>query len=249
MVRRHHALFTTVLLLLLGGFQVALGEDKPTSKDLGEIRPPGGAPLRVSERGTEISASYLKKASQRLEAVPADDFDKWIAELERIMGQKLEGDLARQACRTYFVTRLSVAFDELEWNARAAEVLFRRARTLPPAEAKAWKEAFEALLKKEIGQTETTNSAGGPAYAVPLVLVPVEALHEGEKYSGERARKYRARLKQLTAEDVSLWKGQVDRFGGTDLDAAINIVLLDGCFNKEHFQRDKLKAAIASRKK
>ncbi|MBO0700061.1 MAG: hypothetical protein J2P46_16805 [Zavarzinella sp.] len=248
-MRRDPTLSVAILFVFLGDIAVAPGDDKSAPKDLGDIRPPGGAPLRVSERGREISVDYSKKASKRLESAPAADLDKWIAELERIMGQKLEGDVARQACRTYFVTRLSVAFDELEWNARAAEKLFRRARTLPPAEAKAWKEAFEALLKKEIGQTDTTNSAGGPAYAVPLVLVPVEALHEGEKYSAERARKYRGRLKQLTAEDVSLWKDQVDRFGGTDLDAAMNIVLLEGFFDKEHFQRDKLKAAVEARKK
>ena len=85
--------------------------------------------------------------------------------------------------------------------------------------------------------------------AVPLVLIPVDALYEGQKYSPERAKKYLARLKQLTADDVSLWKDKVDEFGGTRLDAAMNIILLDDYFDKEKFQRDKFKAAIEARKK
>ena len=123
------------------------------------------------------------------------------------------------------------------------------AELAPASEAKVWKKAFEALLKKEIGQTDTTIHDGGPAYAVPPVLIPVVALHEGQKYSVERGKKYLARLKQLTADDVSLWKDKVDKFGGTKLDAAVNIILLDDYFDKEQFQRDKFKAAIGARKK
>jgi hypothetical protein len=40
----------------------------------------------------------------------------------------------------------------------------------------------------------------------------------------------------------------VDKFGGTKLDAAVNIILLDGYFDKEQFQRDKFKAAIGAGK-
>ena len=245
------ALITGVLLVLfLGGITVAQGDGKPTSKDLGKIQPPGGVPLRVSAGpGTEISVDYLKKAAKRLEAVPADDLEKWVVELERIMDEKLKDGVPspRQACRTDFVTRVSVAFDDLEWNAKTADDLFKRARTMPASEAKAWKEAFEVLLKKEIGQTDTTSHAGGPAWAVPLVLIPVDALHEGQKYSPERGKKYRARLKQLTAEDVSFWRDKVDQFRGTHLDAAVNVILLDDYFEKEKFQRDKFKAAVGAR--
>jgi hypothetical protein len=131
------------------------------------------------------------------------------------------------------VIRLSVAFDDLMCNAKAANKLYKRAQTMPPAEAKVWKEAFEAVLKKKIGQTDTTVLDGGPAWAVPLVLIPVDALHEGQKYSAERGKKYRARLKQLTADDVTLWKDKVDAFGGTKLDAAVNIILLDDCTFRE----------------
>ena len=135
---------------------------------------------------------------------------------------------------------MSVAFDGLKWNAKTADNLFQRAQTLPASEAKVWKEAFEALLKKEIGQTDTSNYAGGPAWAVPLVLIPVDALHEGQKYSAERAKKYLARLKQLTADDVSLWKDKVDECGGTRLDAAMNIILLDDYFDKEKFHHHRI---------
>jgi hypothetical protein len=192
----------------------------------------------------------LNKVRKRLEAVPKEDLEKWVVELERIMDTKLKDGVpsARQVCRTDFVIHLSVAFDDLQWNAKPADDLFKRAQTMPASEAKVWKEAFEALLKKEIGQTDTTNYAGGPAWAVPLVLIPVEALHEGQKYSAERGQKYRARLKELTADDVSLWKDKVDKFGGTKLDAAVNIILLDDYFDKEQFQRDKFKAAIGAGK-
>ena len=248
-MRHSPTLFPAVLLLLfLGGIHVVRGDDKPTSNDLGKIQPPGGVPLPLGEPGTPITVDFGSKAKKRLEAAPEKDLDKWLVELERIMDKKLDGGLAKQACRTYFVTRMSVAFDDLKWNAKAADNLFQRARTMPATEAKVWKEAFEALLKKEIGQTATTNYAGGPAYAVPLVLIPIDALHEGQKYSAERGKKYLARLKQLTAEDVSLWKDKVDKFGGTKLDAAVNIILLDDYFDKELFKRDKFKAAIGAGK-
>jgi len=146
------------------------------------------------------------------------------------------------------VTPVSVAFDGLKWKAKAAEALFQGAQSMPASEAKVWKEAFEVLLKKEIGQTDTSNYAGGPAWAVPLVLIPVAALREGQKYSAERAKKYLARMKQLTADDVSLGRDKVDEFGGTKLDAAMNIILLDDYFDKDKFQRDKFKAAIGARK-
>ena len=230
-MRRGLILVPAVLLLFfLGGMHVARGDDRPTSNDLGKIQPPGGLPLPLGEPGTPITVDFGRKARKRLEAAPVRDLDKWLVELERIMDKELDGGLAKQACRTYFVTRMSVAFDDLKWNAKAADNLLRRARTMPATEARVWKEAFEALLKKEIGQTATTNYDGGPAYAVPLVLIPIDALHEREKYSAERGKKYLARLKQLTAEDVSLWKGKVDKFGGTKLDAAVNIVLLNEYF-------------------
>ena len=248
-MRHSPTLFTAVLLLLLlGGIHVAQGDDKPTSNDLGNIQPPGGTPLPIVGPKGELTVEGGNKVRKRLEAAPAEALDKWVVELERIMDQKLEGDLAKQACRTYFVTRMSVAFDDLKWNAKAADNLFQRAQTMPSSEAKVWKKAFEALLKKEIGQTATTYKDGGPAFAVPLVLISVKALHEGHKYSVERGQKYLARLKQLTADDVSLWKDKVDKFGGTKLDAAINIILLDDYFDKEQFQRDKFKAAIGARK-
>jgi hypothetical protein len=198
----------------------------------------------------EYTVDGLNKARKRLEAVPKEDLEKWVVELERIMDTKLKDGFPsmRQVCRTDFVIHLSVAFDDLKWNAKTADDLFKRAQTMPASEAKVWKEAFEALLRKEIGQTDTTNLAGGPAWAVPLVLIPVDALHEGQKYSAERAKKYLARLKQLTAEDVSLWKGKVDQFGGTELNAAVNIILLDDYFDKEQFQRVKFQAAIGAGK-
>lgn len=241
-------LLTAALILFPGCIHRAQGDDKPASNRLGKIQPPGGVPLDFGRPGTPIKADALKQAARRLESAPAEDLDKWVAELERIMGGKLDGELSKQACRTCFVSRMSVAFDDLAWNAKAADRLFRRAQTMAATEAKAWKEEFEAVLKKEIGQTATTNLAGGPAYAVPLVLIPVDALHEGQKYSPGRGKKYRARLKQLTVEYISLWKDTVDEFGGTDIDAAVNIILLDDYFHKEQFQRDNFKAAIRAGK-
>ena len=40
----------------------------------------------------------------------------------------------------------------------------------------------------------------------------------------------------------------MDQFGGTELDAAVNIILLDDYFDKEQFQRDKFKAATGAGK-
>ena len=80
-----------------------------------------------------------------------------------------------------------------------------------------------------------------------MVLIPVDASSRGAKVHAERAKKYLARMQQLTADDVKLWRDKVDQYGGTGLDAAMNIILLDDYFEKEMFQRDKFKAAIEAR--
>jgi RNA polymerase sigma factor (sigma-70 family) len=227
-----------------------------SSKDLRRIEPPGGVPLPIVKPGTnEIGVDELNKVSKRLEAVPEKELERWVIELERIMDAKLKDGLPspRQACRTDFVIHMSLAFDDLKWNAKTADNLYKRACSIPASEGKVWKNAFESLTKKEIGtkqtgQDEFSNSAGGPLWAVPLVLIPVDALHKGQKYSVERGKKYRARLKQLNKDDVALWRDKVDKFGGTELDAAVNIILLDSYFNKEEFQQDKFKADIEQQK-
>jgi len=225
---------------LLTGIDLAPRDSKPSPSDLRAIRPPGGAPLNQFDSRGIASVEGIERARQRLESAPLKDTDQWIAELERITGTK--PDPARweekQGWRTDFVVHMSVAFDGLRWNAKAAERLFQRAQNLPTAEAKAWKEAFEAVLKNQIER----------AYEVPLVLIPVDAVFDGQAYSIERAKKYRERLSQLSADDVSLWKDKVDEFGGTSLDAAMNIILLDDFFDHEKFQREKFRAAIAALK-
>jgi hypothetical protein len=146
---------------------------------------------------------------------------------------------------------MSLAFDGVKWNAERAGDLFERAKTLPASETKVWKEAFEAVLKKKIGQTDTTILDGGPDWAVPMVLIPLNALYDpppvlsdGQKYSPEHAKKFLARLKQLTAGDVALWQDKIDQWGGTKLDAAVNIVQMDYFFDGEKFQREKFEAAV-----
>ena len=218
------------------GIHFALQDEKPTSNDLGKIRPPGGVPLFPS--GSPITVQAGDAAAKRLEAAPAKDLDNWVAELERLTEKKPEGWVEQQGWRTEFVSRVSVAFDGLKWNAKRADNLFQRAKTMPSSEAKVWKEAFERVLNDEVIPCR-----------VPLVLIPVDALYEGQKYSAERAKKYLARLKQLTAADVALWLDKVDEFGGTRLDAAMNIILLDDYFDKETFQQDKFKAAVEARQK
>lgn len=239
-MRHHPPLAAAVLLLLfLGGMHSARGDDQPPPNDLGKIQPPGGVPLLPGRAGVPLTVDAVNRTSKRLEAAPEADLAKWVAELERITAQKLDSELEVAGCRTYFVARVSAAFDDLNWNARTADNLFQRAQTMPPSEVRAWKKALEVLLTRELER----------AYVVPLVLIPVEALHEGQKYRAERARKYLARIQQLTADDVSLWQDRVDQFGGTDLDAAVNIILLDDYFDKEKFQRARFNAAVEARKK
>lgn len=233
---RHKLPVLTAVLLLVGGMQVIQGDGRAAPKDLREIQPPGGVPLPLGEPGTPITTDYIQKATKRLEAVPEADLVKWVAELERLTDTKFDSDLDVSGCRTYFVTRMSVAFVDLDWNPNPADNYYRRAQSLQPSAVKAWREAFEALLKKEIPR----------GYAVPLVLSAADALHQEQNYDAERGRKYLARLKQLTAGDVGLWKAKVDTFGGTELDAAVNIALLDEYFGEETFQREKFKAAVAA---
>ena len=104
---------------LLGGITSAERDDQATANDLGKIRPPGGMPLICSR--SVMTPEVMSRVSQRLEAALEKDLDKWVAELERIMDKKLDPWMDKQGCRTTFVTRMSVAFDGLKWNVKAAD--------------------------------------------------------------------------------------------------------------------------------
>jgi hypothetical protein len=190
----------------------------------------------------------LEKVRQRMQAVPEEGLKLWVIEVERLMGQKFEGELAQAAFHTYLATHLTLAFDDLRWNANSADRLFGRAQSMPAGDAVAWRQAFEKALKKEIGQTADTVLSGGAGYAVPLVLIPIDALYDGQNYNVVRGKRYLARLAQLTPEDVALWKTQVDAYGGTELDAAANLILLDDYFAQEKFQREKLATDIKAKR-
>ncbi|TWT41297.1 Serine/threonine-protein kinase PrkC [Thalassoglobus neptunius] len=231
-------------------------------KNLQEIKPPGGTP--VTGPGYPISVSIGAELTRRLEAVPDGELDKWIAELERVTGDKLDGETARQACRTYIVNRMSVLFDDGDWHTEMASRLFKHLQSLTPSEVNAWKKAFESLFDETIGQNDKEGFNGGPSYALPLVLISVESLindETNELSSGttdlslayglttasvvsNSAVKYRERLAQLSKQDIASWRSKVDRFGGTKLDAAMNIILLDDYFVNETFQDGDFAATL-----
>jgi hypothetical protein len=242
-MRHAYLLITAVFsLMLLGDLHRAHGEDRPKPTALTQIQPAGGVPIDFGKPGQPIKSEGLRRASERLNSMPVEEHVKWVAELERISDKAFDPDpekLEKNVCITDFVRRISLAFDGDKWNAPAGEKLLQRAQTFPVSENRLWFAAFEALLKKDIPQ----------AYAVPLALIPVDALHDDQKYSVDRGKKYLARLKQLTAEDVTLWREQVDTFNGNEFDAAVNLILLDAYFDQEKLQRDKLRAAIAAQKK
>lgn len=231
-------------------------------KDLQAIKPPGGVPVTPS--GAPISVAMGNELTRRLEAVPDGELDRWVDQLERVTGDKLDDEMARQACRTYIVNRMSVLFDGGDWNLKTASRLFKQLQSLTPAEVEAWKNAFEALMKETIGQNDREVFDGGPSYAVPLVLISVDQLFDDEideLSSGTTdlslasglppvsivqnlAVKYRKRLSQLAKQDIASWRSKVDRFGGTKLDAAMNIILLDDYFVDETFQDGDFSATL-----
>ena len=223
-------------------------------KGLRQIRPPGGVPVIPS--GTAISVGMGSELTRRMDAVPKEELDKWVEELERITGDKLDGAMALQACRTYIVNRMSILFKDGKWNAARANKLLRRARSIPTSDTQVWEQAIESLFGETIGQNDKEILNGGPSYAVPLVLISVDALfvddtnvRDGAGYSagynGGAAVKYRNRLSQLSKQDILDWRSKVDRFSGTKLDAAINIILLEDYFVDGTFQRDDFLATLA----
>ena len=224
-------------------------------KDLREIKPLGGIPVTLP--GAPTSVAMGNELTQRLEAVPEGELDKWIAELERVTGDNLDGEMARQACRTYIVNRMTNLFDHGKWNKPRADELFFRTRLISRSEAEAWRQVLEPLLGEALGQSDKEVAGGGPSYGVPLAVICNDALYEidedsvdsgfsdiQEQYKTNKADKYRKRLTQLSKQDIAAWRSKVDRFGGTKLDAAMNIILLDDYFVDEIFQNDDFKATL-----
>ena len=194
-----------------------------------KVQPPGGIPAQRWNPGGEIPIDALKLMAKRLEATPADHLEKWMLELARIADQEFATELERQGCRTDFANRMGMAYDGLKWDAATSNSLLERARTMPTDEVQLWIESLEKVLEKEVAYP----------HIVPLALVPVGALHPNDQFSRQRSQKYLARLRQLTSRDVTLWREKVDEFGGTDIDAAVNVILSDAYFVDENFQRDE----------
>lgn len=227
------------IVLLIPLVTFAQAADKPATP-IKTIQPPGGVPVIPS--GATITSEMVKTLTKRLESAPGGELDKWVTQLERAMNKKLNG-LANNGCRTCVANRLTVMFDNDEWNASKAARLLHRIQSMPAAVVQEWKQALEVVLGKEIGQSDQEVFDGGPAYAVPLVLAPVDSLFKNDTYDSDAAKKYLARLKQLNADEVALWKTKVDQFGGSHIDAAMNIVLLDDYFSGETFLRAKFSTA------
>ena len=239
-------------------------------KDLQAMTPPGGVPVIPS--GTTVSVAMGDELTRRLGAAPDGELDRWVNELERITGDKLGSQRARQACRTYIVNRMSILFDDGNWNAKKANRLYKHLQSLRAAEIEPWKHRLESLLEATIGQNDNGVFDGGPSYAVPLALISIDALfddvgsvsHNADTVSPEDARdefgdleterravlsgavaaKLLNRLGQLTPHDISIWRSNVDRYGGTKIDSATNIVLLDDYFVDDTFQRASYEATL-----
>ena len=72
------------------GIHFAQKDEQTAAGELGQIRPPGGVPLSFGRPDRRFPWKPWKGRPERLEAVPPPNLEKWIDELERIIGRKLE---------------------------------------------------------------------------------------------------------------------------------------------------------------
>jgi hypothetical protein len=234
-----------------GRFATPSDTGKP-ARSLRSILPIAGEPL--------VTSSSIGLLMDRMKAaVESDELRAWFSSMEKATEQDIPFKAASRqevaiglilpldetssvkdtvSLIRFLGERMTVLFNKNKFKPAESKKLLKRLNSLKPENVKAWESAFHKTLDKNVSKVFVVG-----------ILLPVDGLYESDTYSSVRAEHYLKRLGQISKEDVQLWKYEVDQFGGTELDAAMNIALLEAVFEKEKFQRAKFKELVAASKK
>jgi hypothetical protein len=118
-------------------------------------------------------------------------------------------------------------------DAGVSQALLGRLVTLQPEDVESWKQAMDKALDKSVNEV-----------ILALLLLPVDPLFVDGKYTATTAEPYLDRLEQLPTSAINDWMEKVDRYGGLEIDAAINTILIDQYFPEGNFSQEAFAKAV-----
>jgi hypothetical protein len=133
--------------------------------------------------------------------------------------------------------RMSILYDGTKFRQDMSDKLLKRLASIKPEQFQRWKENFDNILGGDINKVY-----------IATTLIPVDKLFESDQYSDVRAVQYIQRLTHLSKDSVKRWIGEIDRYRGTELDAALNIVLIDEFFDNNVFNAGAYDAMLKAQK-
>ena len=222
---------------------------------IGKSLPPAGIPLleSIKRDGEEVkNEKALGRTKKRRDSLPKEQFTAWFQAAETATGthiksstsveamllaltddKKVIGNMHLARFNMFLTVRMSLLFPEDEFDAQVSGRLLGRLVTLQPADVKCWKQAMDKALGKSVNEV-----------ILALLLLPVDPLFVDGKYTATSAEPYLSRLSQVPTSAISDWMEKVDRHGGLEVDAAVNIILVDQFFPDGSFSPKAFSAAL-----
>jgi hypothetical protein len=174
----------------------------------------------------------MQQMTSRMKSFPPDPSKAWVSGIEKASGEtQNQGKLAEFLM--FFVSRMSILFDGDNFKSDVSDKLLHRLASVDSEQVQKWKVEYDKVLGQNMNKVP-----------IAFILLPVDRFYESDRYMTDRAGIYRERLKQLSKEDVKRWIDEIDQYGGSELDGAMNIILIDEFFNGERFDKETYNALL-----
>ena len=237
-LRCHVAAMILALTVTLAQAQTA------NVSDISTIKPVMGIPAYRDGRLTDQTMTLINK---RLKVEDGRELHKWISGLCKAAGANLpatvkfegkdllsalllpieiESDFRNPPAdaAVFVLAKMSILFTDEKLDPSVSARLLRRLESLDEKTINLWQAALQKATDAKVNRLFTVG-----------VLLPVDQLYTNNTYSPEKAEKYLSRLKQVPSRSVKHWQQNLDQFGGSVVDAAMNIARLDVFFPSEQF--------------
>jgi hypothetical protein len=196
-----------------------------TLVELRKIPPPGGIPL---SRGEAIDRMNLGGKVDRMR--------EWRESMAQATGHSVD-ELNFLRYNLWIAEHMSLLYDVKQLRPDVESKMFNRLKSLQPANVQPWHDAFKEVL----GERDLADDV------VVLVILPVDRFFDSDRYVSNKAIPYLNRLRNLPGSVIGRWVNEVDQFKGTQLDAAMNIILLDAFFQGDRFDEVAFQTALSQR--
>ena len=230
-------------------------------QNLRELTPIGGIPLihwTQKDGKPTTDPAALSRSATRMASVSTNDFKRWLFEIEVATGtsiqaqaatgldallaltvtnESIQGSMTPSRFGLFLTDRMSLLFKDDKFQPQVSDKLLHRLSSLKPEYVKNWKGEFDKVVGKDVNEV-----------LVACLLLPIDHVFAQEHYSIKSAERYLARLRQVPHEAVQQWLNHVDKYKGSEIDAAANIILINRFFAQERFDRSTFNESVETAK-